>query len=49
MDAQKLRDELAELEFQVETLVAQLNGVLQQIKIKKEVPRRIESGRGGHG
>ena len=44
MDAQKLRDEIAELELQVETLVARLNEALQQIKFKKDLVRRIEAG-----
>jgi hypothetical protein len=44
MDAQKLRDEIAELEHQVETLVARLNEALQQIKLKKDLLRRIEAG-----
>jgi hypothetical protein len=44
IDAQKRPDEIAELEVQVETLVARLNEALQQIKLKKEVLRRLESG-----
>ncbi len=44
MDAQKLRDEIAELELQVDALVARLNEALQQIKLKKDLLRRLESG-----
>ncbi len=48
MHTQRLREEIAELDSRAETLVVQLNETLQQIKLKREMLYRLESGEEVH-